>query len=291
MACASRTPVHPPIADAPPPEREAASPRAVAFDRETVSRLNRMASWLILLQPDSAEAPVFEAHGLALSGEEYEAALELFLDGRPPSPEEEAAFRARLEEKALLLRLFEEGGLSGEASFALRARQAIHEVLADQILETLAARDPIQPEEVQALYAERRDSDYALPARARVRIIQVETEEEAEELRALLEEEQAEFRTLAQDRSIHESRADGGELPEFTRGTYAEGFEDTVFGMEPGGLALHSGASGIFLIEKMTHIAASYVPLDQVRADLLGELERQRRAEILRKLRQELTPE
>lgn len=284
FSCAGRAPSP---AASPPPAASAAPSTAVSFDGETVARLNRMALWLNLLQPESTSPPAFEAHGFPLTADDYEASRDAFLDGRPLTEELEAAFHARLEERALLLRYFEAGGLEDAPSFPPRARDAIRTVLAREILETLLRERPIGPDELRAVYEERKETDYALPARVRVRIIQVETVEEAEELLARLEADEAGFRDLALENSIHESRGDGGELPEFSRGTYAEGFEATVFAMEPGDLRLHTGPSGTFLIDKVTHIAASHVPFDQARPALRRELEEKRREEILRGIREE----
>ncbi|MCC5875874.1 MAG: peptidylprolyl isomerase, partial [Candidatus Sumerlaeia bacterium] len=133
-----------------------------------------------------------------------------------------------------------------------------------------------------ALYEDRRE-EFAQPERVRVRIVLLEGLDEAEEVLQLLEEG-ADFRRLAQERSIHESRIEGGELEEFRRGTFNEDFEEAAFSLDPGELTLVTTGAGTFVMEKVSHVAASYTPFDQVRPLLVDELQTQRRELVLQQV-------
>lgn len=263
-------------------------PVRVALDTETINRLNRMAFWINALVPEETDAEiVWEAHGHSLTRGEYERSLREFLDGREPNGDLLAEYHRELETQVQLIRYLEMGHLNDSERLLDRARPALRERMAELVLETLLDDWEPSQSEIQALYDQRRD-EFAQPERVRVRIVLLEGLDEAEEVLLLLEEG-ADFRRLAQERSIHESRSEGGELEEFRRGTFNEEFEEAAFSLEPGELALVTTGAGTFVMEKISHVAASYTPLDQVRPMLVEELQTRRREAILDQVRQRTT--
>ena len=276
----SPSPTAPPAPESATPLTDDAAPQPVALSPEAIERLNRFAFWLDAFLPIHQDDVALTAHGFTLSEGEVAAALARH-QGDP------ATFRRKLDEELMLLRFLEKGHLPDSDLFLHDARVVIRSRLADLVLEALRARQPITSEELQAAYEARR-SEFTQPERIRIRMIQVETREEAEEILLRLDEGTIDFRQAAQERSTHESRFEGGELDEFTPGTYNPEFEAVAIALEPGRRALHVSPSGVFIIEKISHAAPSVTPIEQVRPLLLEELEARRRSEIIQSVRTSL---
>lgn len=262
----------------------------MALPQEIIDQLNRMDFWIRALLPESTDRDVYwESHGYSLSREEYDAALGDFLGEREPTPELVSQFHEALEEQFLLLLFLEKGHLEDSERFLGKARVAFRRQMSELVIEKLLGDWEPSQEELHALYDSRR-SEFSQPERIRVRIILVEGSEEAEEVLSLLEGG-SDFRQTAMERSIHESRVDGGELEEFQRGTFNEAFESLAFSLEPGERDKVTTGAGTFIIEKVSHIADSYTPFEQVRPLLLRELQDQRREAILFDIRRRISPQ
>jgi parvulin-like peptidyl-prolyl isomerase len=111
-------------------------------------------------------------------------------------------------------------------------RRQLASFIREQLLgEYFMEQVDLDPEAIQRAYQERRDSEFRVAVSAH---ILVETEQEAEEILAELEDG-ADFAELAAERSIDEGSAvRGGELGEARRGQFVEPFDSAVWEAEEG---------------------------------------------------------
>lgn len=138
----------------------------------------------------------------------------------------------RLIDGQLLLEQAEADNVAAEPEVEAAIEQARADVLRQTLIER-AVRDATTDEALAAAYEElRAQPDFAVEE-VTARHILVETEEEAREVIAALDEG-ADFAELAQERSTDPAAARGGELGTFRRGSMVPPFEEAAFALEPG---------------------------------------------------------
>ena len=131
----------------------------------------------------------------------------------------------------------------GEESFreAIAERYGTFENWKERIRRKLLIRKTIDrvtalgalPTEADALqYYEEHADAYEVPEQARARMIVVADNEEALKIRASLT--QANFASIAKEKSLSPEKAAGGDLGFFGRGDMPQEFEDVVFSLKPG---------------------------------------------------------
>ncbi|MEE9613829.1 MAG: peptidyl-prolyl cis-trans isomerase [Thermodesulfobacteriota bacterium] len=87
-------------------------------------------------------------------------------------------------------------------------------------------------EETARAYYDENISEYEVPEQVRVRMITVNTEEDAKEVKKRLRKEK--FAGLAEEVSVSPEARDGGDLGFFGKGDMPEEFEAAVFSLKPG---------------------------------------------------------
>lgn len=157
-----------------------------------------------------------------------QAAEELGIEVSPEEVEE------RFEEAAASFGGVE--GLREEIARRGRTEEDVREQLAavvrrDELQAHFREQTEVDRAELRQAYEERVDSQYRVTETAH---ILVETEEEARDLLAQLEEG-ADFAELAEQHSIDEaSGIDGGDLGENPQGAFVDAFDEAVWSAEPG---------------------------------------------------------
>jgi peptidyl-prolyl cis-trans isomerase C len=144
--------------------------------------------------------------------------------------------------------------------------------LQERVEERLTADVEVNDEEVREAYERQRSERYE---RVAARHILVETEEEARELRAQLDQG-ADFAALAEEHSIDPgSAAAGGDLGEFSRGRLVPEFEDAAFDAEQGEIVGPVESQFGFHVIEVT--GKQDLALADVRDDIREELLQDRR--------------
>ena len=170
-----------------------------------------------------------------------------------------------------------DSGMLGDEELARAARERLRQSLALLMVERAeAAAAPVTPEQVRALY-EARLAEFAVPDRASVRLIVVPSMAEADAILARTRSGE-DFGALARELSTHPSRADGGSLPPFARGTYAAAMEELAFSLAPGEVGAVETSRGVFVVLKVAQASASTLPFEEVAPRLRAELEAEARS-------------
>lgn len=163
------------------------------------------------IQLAAVETAVEERFGLDISDEEVDARLQEQI--------EEQGGQEAFDQLA------EEQGIDGEAALGLARDNAYVQVLVEYVQGQLADEGGITEEELRAQY----EADPSAYQTSQVRHILVETEEEANDVLARLDDGE-DFGELAMELSTDPgSGANGGELGEAPRGSYVGPFEEAVW--------------------------------------------------------------
>jgi len=206
--------------------------------------------------------------GLVVSEDEFQAA---FAAAHEATGVTEADFRAEIRDELLLLGHLQESGLLADPQFEATTRADLRRVLSLLVLEhetNLMAS--VSEAEARAAY-DARAAEYSTPATVSIRMILVPTAADADAALARILAGEA-FAKVASEVSTHPSRAMGGEVPPFSRGTFNEALEDAAFSMPSGEIATVSTTRGTYLIQKVAESAARNVPFEEVRAAIVAEL-------------------
>lgn len=251
----------------PPPSR-ASSPSATDESEEP--------DWLLPLEGAASGATVaFEAWGLRMDQEEYQAGLRNFRRSNASATEQD--YQAHLNERLLVLAWLEQSRLRRDRAFQAEIRAGLREDLADRVVSRLLVNEvaPVTEAELLTLY-DRRRSQFHSPEMTRIRMIQVATREEADRVLASLRAG-ASFGEVAAANSLHDSQLRGGELDPFPRGTFAVlELEELAFSLSPGEIDSAETVAGTFIVEKLSHVSAHVIPFEDVREELRAELEGER---------------
>lgn len=147
---------------------------------------------------------------------------------------------------------------------ALRAGEVVQDLYADAVTE----------EAIQAAYEARvADMDESMEWNASH--ILVETEEEAAEIKTLVEDG-ADFAETAQDRSTGPSGASGGELGWFGPGQMVAPFEEALGGMETGDISDPVQTQFGWHIVRLNDTRAQEAPsLDELRPEIVSQLQQE----------------
>lgn len=147
--------------------------------------------------------------------------------------------------------------------------------VANEALNRLSADNAVTDEDLQALYDQRYGS-VEPEQEFNASHILVETEAEAKDLVAQLADG-ADFAELAKEHSTGPSGPRGGELGWFGKGMMVEPFETAVMAMEPGAISAPVHTQFGWHVIKLNETRDKAGPaLDDVRADLMAELQRSR---------------
>lgn len=175
----------------------------------------------------------------------------------------------RLIDGHLLLEAAEAANIAADPEVEAAIEQARGDVLRQTMIER-AVREATTDEALRAAYEElKAQPDFAVEE-VTARHILVETEEEAKEVIAALDEG-ADFAELATERSS-DAAARGGELGTFRRGSMVPPFEEAAFALEPGSYSSEPVQTQfgyhVILVEKKESVDPSFEEVsDQLRAD------------------------
>jgi peptidyl-prolyl cis-trans isomerase C len=164
--------------------------------------------------------------------------------------------------------------LIGEADITRRTVEALQEHIS------------LRDYQIQLYYDANRER-YTAPARACIRHILVETREEAETLRQQVTDG-ADFAALAQEHSFDPASApQGGDIGCFTQGQLAPELEQVAFNT-PVNEASEPIQSpfGHHIVYPYERTEAAVVPLEQVRTDVVTNLEREVLIKVIERLRE-----
>ncbi|MGG7645318.1 peptidylprolyl isomerase [Rhodovulum sp. YNF3179] len=146
--------------------------------------------------------------------------------------------------------------------------------LASEMIQRLSGQEVSEAEIEEAYRA--RYADAAAGTEYNASHILVETEDEAREILGLLEDG-GDFAALAQERSTGPSGPRGGELGWFSEGMMVAPFEEAVLEMETGAVAGPVQTQFGWHVIKLNDTRQKEAPaLEEVRADILGELQGQK---------------
>ncbi|HVP39715.1 MAG TPA: peptidyl-prolyl cis-trans isomerase [Candidatus Saccharimonadales bacterium] len=190
----------------------------------------------------------------------------------------------QLFEARLLLLGAERTGVARDSAVAARLEGARRQILIgaylDKVVRPLAAADST---EISAWYRDHPD-DYRVKESVTVRHIQVPTLKDAQRVRTELQLGRREFVELAKEVSTDSStRADGGALGTVTRDGYFRNLgrqaavAETLMTLPEGGLSRPLEINGSWHIFRVdTHEPSRLQPLDAVREQIRGRLEREK---------------
>ena len=180
----------------------------------------------------------------------------------------------RLIDGHLLLQAAEEADVAADPEVEAAIERARNDVLRQTLIER-AVRDATSEEAMRAAYEElRAEPDFAIE-QVTARHILVETEDEAREVIAELDEG-ADFAELARERSADPAAARGGELGTFRRGSMVPPFEAAAFALEAGSYSSEPVQTQfgyhVILVEDKAAIEPSFAEVEEeLRADLVRQ--------------------
>ncbi len=180
----------------------------------------------------------------------------------------------RLIDGHLLLQAAEEADVAADPEVEAAIERARNDVLRQTLIER-AVRDATSEEAMRAAYEElRAEPDFAIE-QVTARHILVETEDEAREVIAELDEG-ADFAELARERSTDPAAARGGELGTFRRGSMVPPFEAAAFALEAGSYSSEPVQTQfgyhVILVEDKAAIEPSFAEVEEeLRADLVRQ--------------------
>jgi len=241
------------------------------------------------MAPDAAGSSevLAEVNGEAISLAEFALGYPAYVKslGSPPdSAELRMAYLDSLVTERLLEQETRRRKLDGDPEYALRLAEAKRQVAEEALLkQALGNRLRVSDPEIAQYYEAHKDA-YVEPKLIQVRNITTYTREAAQKARERILAGE-DFRTVAAEVSTHPSRAEGGALPPFARGTYNSAFEGVAFALKIGELSeVFQTDLGCHVIEKTGETPGRVVPLAQAREEIRARLEAQKRTEALEEL-------
>ena len=202
---------------------------------------------------------------LLLAAEELQAELQSI-----PADQRRAFLLTVMIDMKLMAEAAREDGLADTDSFARRLayleEQALRREFFNQIVET-----EVTEEAIQAAYDEL-VADFTPEPEVRARHILVPTEEEANEIRAEIEEGR-DFADAATEYGTDGTRSNGGDLGYFGAGMMVAEFEEAAFALEVGELSQPVQSQfGWHLIQLEDRRLSEAPPLDQVRQQVAQQV-------------------
>ncbi len=194
---------------------------------------------------------------------------------------EEAGIAAGAEEMDLRMeRAVAQAGSEADMAAMLERRDLTREqfremLLFDLLLDKLArASMTLDEQEVKDFYAEYRD-DYAVGEQVKARMMLFGSRSDTEAVLETLEVG-GDFAGLAQALSMDPATRDkGGDMGWFEREDYAEPISDAAFALQPGEVSEPIDApDGWVIVQVGERKAAGHRPLEEVRAEVRGRIER-----------------
>ena len=177
-----------------------------------------------------------------------------------------------LSDQMLIISYAESLRLDETPEFIHRKKSAERELLVEYTLEKKVYADITLTDEEISNYYFRNQESYTIPARVQVRHILTRTREDAEKALERLRSS-ADFALVARELSIHSSRAVGGNLPPFSRGTYDANFEEVAFKLRVGEVSdIVPSSLGYHIIEKTGESPSRVIPLEEVRDEIRKKL-------------------
>lgn len=227
-----------------------------------------------------------------LAGDVMEALFEQFIEEQLLlKAADEAGVRANPETVARRLQAIEnaqlatlEGSTPAAMASVLERQIRIEELVESRVLNGLDVSDA----EVEAHFETNR-ALYERPETVSISQILVESQEEAEEIRAWLESDPAQFVALAEQHSIGPEADRGGMLGSFARGELPPSFENAVFSLRRGRLSdVIATDFGFHIFQLHEKVEAEPLSLDDVRDTIRVELLREKSEDALADYLEEL---
>jgi peptidyl-prolyl cis-trans isomerase D len=142
--------------------------------------------------------------------------------------------------------------------------------------EALGKQEPVSDAELKAAY-EARASQFKVEEQRRASHILVKTKEEADQLLAELKKNPNRFAELAKQHSQDPGSAEkGGDLGWFGHGMMVKPFEDAVFSLKQGELAIAQSEFGFHVVRLTGVQAGKSRPFEEVRKELADDIARQK---------------
>jgi peptidyl-prolyl cis-trans isomerase C len=214
------------------------------------------------------ETVVARINGKAITLAEFDRIYQDYLlnnrdNGSTAKSKEE--FLQKVVADTLLQQYAEAHGADREQLFQRELEQTRNQLLIDYFTrEKLFRNIQVSNAEIEQYYNSHLE-DYTQPEKIQARLILTNTIEEAQQALERLRAGER-FADVARDLSIHSSRANGGLLDPFTRGTYNKSFEDAAFALKVGDLSdIIKTDAGFSIIEKTAEIPRQIKPLSAVR--------------------------
>ena len=184
--------------------------------------------------------------------------------------------------RELVAEYAEKEELDREPAFLALLDREREKILIDYILQNrFTNRIKVGDEELEWYYREK-ISDFTRPGKIQVRHILASTVEEAKEALRRLESGE-DFGSVAREFSIHASRALGGQLPSFSRGTYNRIFEEAAFPLEVGELSpIVRTELGYHIIEKTGETPETIQPFEEVKEQIRERIVQEKRKQALK---------
>jgi hypothetical protein len=229
---------------------------------------------------------------------EYERGLEKYLEEMDTPATDAAATRAyrdRLIDRLLVQSYAERNGTICDAEFRRRLNALRRQLVYDFVLEREVLNTIEIPTDSIRQYYESHLDRFTEPRRIQVRHIVTRASSSTEKARQRIAAGE-DFAKVAAEVSIHPSKAQGGQMPLFSPGTYQPEFEKVALALEVGELSpVVETELGFHVIEKTAEKPARVKPLEEVAGEIrqiLYETECDRRtADFLESLRREVRVE
>ena len=194
------------------------------------------------------------------------------------TPDGRRAVLSQLVNHKLLLLDAQRNLYEADATFRARLAQVKEELLIDYAAEKAINAVNVSDADVEKYYEDNKEK-FVSGESVNASHILVDTEEKANEILALINDEKMSFEDAAKEYSSCPSKENGGSLGDFTRGQMVPEFDSAVFAMTVGEVtsAPVKTQFGYHLIKLNSKSEATPISLDEVRDELYGMLLNEKR--------------
>lgn len=172
-----------------------------------------------------------------------------------------------------------DNGFENKKEFLDELKQAKKAILTQTAIQELLSKVEITEDEMKAYYAENIE-EFVKPEQVKASHILVQTEEKAKEVLEILNNGM-EFEEAAQLFSECPSKAQGGDLGYFAKGSMVPEFEDASFSLEVGKISSPVKTQfGYHIIKVVDRNEEGYKDFDEVKSTIGGRILQQKQGEV-----------